>query len=96
VDVTFDSLRADRRSWTLSIPGTDGAWDWLHFDLVHAQARQEIECNSDLPTFARAVLLGTDEYPHIVGDGHAVAGVLPAYARTGDADAFEVTHCTLP
>ena len=36
-------------------------------------------------------MTGTDESPRIVSDGHVVAGVLPAYARTGDADQFELT-----
>lgn len=92
MDLKVEPPRADGRSWVLHFPGSDGEWEWSHFDLVHAQARSTIETHSCLPAFARSVLTGTDESPRIVTDGTAVAGVLPAYARTGDADAFEVTY----
>ena len=93
MDTGVPPPRADGLSWALQFHGTERQpdWEWLHFDLVHAQARQTIEGNDDLPDFARRVLTGTDESPRIVSDGHVVAGVLPAYARTGDTDQFELT-----
>ena len=85
---------AGGRSWTQRFPGKGGEskWEWSHFDLVHAQAKLDIDANPELPVFARHLLTGTDESPRIVTDGKVVAGVLPAYARTGDADAFELTY----
>jgi zinc transporter len=85
--------RADGLSWALQFRTADGQqdWEWQHFDLVHAQARLTIEARTELPAFAQQILLGTDESPRIVTDGSVVAGVLPAYARTGDAQAFELT-----
>jgi hypothetical protein len=50
-----------------------------------------IEGNTELPDFARRMLTGADESPRIVTDGQAVAGVVPAFARTGDAEQFELT-----
>ncbi len=91
MDIKLEPPRTDGRSWSLSFQGKEGDWEWSHFDLVHGQARLEIEANPVLPAFARTVLTGTDESPRIVSDGSVVAGVLPAYARTGDADEFEVT-----
>lgn len=80
-------------SWCLHLQGADGhaGWDWYHYDLVHAQARQAIEADPALPDFARALLLGADESPRMIAGADVVAGVLPAYARTGDAAEFSVT-----
>ncbi len=85
--------RVDGLSWNLHFGGADGRpdWAWSHFDLVHAQARLTIADHPDLPIFARRLLTGTDETPRIETDGNVVAGVLPAYARTGDAEQFELT-----
>jgi len=84
--------RVDGLAWTLRLPGEEREWEWSHFDLLYAQARQDIEANPALPPFARHLLTGTDESTRIVTDATVVAGVLPAYARTGDADEFEVTN----
>jgi zinc transporter len=90
---TQDQLpKLDGRSWALQIPGAEGIWEWHHFDLVPAMSRQWIENNPDLPPFARQLLTGTDESMRIVAEADVVAGVLPGYARTGDANTFEVTH----
>jgi zinc transporter len=80
-------------SWSISIPARDAgpAWDWQHYDLVHTGARSAIEQAEDLSGFGKAVLIGLDESPRIAGDGTMVAGVIPAYARTGDADEHELT-----
>jgi zinc transporter len=93
MDTEVEQLDASGQSWALRFAGNDGRtdWQWLHFDLVHAQARQSIEADPALPAFARSVLTGTDESPRIVTNGQAVAGVLPAYARTGDAEEFDIT-----
>jgi len=89
-----EPLHLDGRAWALRInndDGTDG-FEWLHFDLVHAQARQTIEAGLSLPEFARGVLTGTDETPRIVAEGDVVAGVLPTYARTGDTNEFAIAY----
>jgi zinc transporter len=93
MDIRVPPPRVDGLSWALKFRGPDGQpdWDWQHFDLVHAQARRTIDGHPELPLFARAVLTSTEETPRIVTDGHVVAGVLPAYARTGDTDQFELT-----
>ena len=77
----------------LAFPGADDrpAWEWQHFDLVHAQAKATLDADPRLPDFARAALLTTDEQPRIATGGVVVAGVIPSYARTGDAEAFAVT-----
>lgn len=92
MDTKLKPPDADGRSWTVKFPGTDGEWEWLHFDLLYAQARQQIEEDLDLPAFARTVLTGTDESLRIVTDGNVVTGVLPAYARSVGVDEFEITH----
>jgi len=86
--------RADGRSWSLRFAANDAApeWEWLHFDFVHAQAKQQIEANPEMPTFARQILTGMDETLRIVTDGEVVAGVLPGFARTVDADELEVAY----
>jgi zinc transporter len=78
--------------WAVHVPATQDRpdWHWRHYDLVHAQARRTIETDPTLPDFARAIMLGTDETPRILEDEGIVAGVLPAYARTGDAGEFTV------
>ena len=45
-----------------------------------------------MPSLAKRTVCGADESPRIVTDGQVVAGILPAYARTGDIDEFELTH----
>ena len=92
MDAKFQAPKVDGRSWALLLPGKELDWEWSHFDLLYAQARQEIEANPALPPFARHLLTGIDESTRIVTDGTVVAGVLPAYARTGDAEEFEVTQ----
>ena len=87
-----DGHRGRRTTYRWAFLVIQLARQWSHFDLVHGQARVEIEANPALSPFARAVLTGTDESPRIVTDGNIVAGVLPAYARTGDAGAFEITY----
>ncbi len=91
MDTKIEAPRVGGPTWTLTVPGQAREWQWTHFDLLFAQARQSIEAHPALPEFARQVLTGTDETPRIVTDGTVVAGVLPAYARTGDADEFDVT-----
>jgi zinc transporter len=44
-----------------------------------------------MPPLAKLTVCGADESPRIITDGQVVAGVLPAYARTGDVDDFELT-----
>jgi zinc transporter len=85
---------ADGLSWSREFYGSDGRpdWVWVHFDLVNAQAQRTVETHPELPSFAKVTVCGTDESPRIVTDGQAMAGVLPAYARTGDADEFELTY----
>lgn len=85
--------RSDGLSWSFSFParGARPAWRWVHFDLVHAGAAQAVAGACELGEFARQTLLGTDETPRLVSDGTDVAGVLPAYGRTGDADAYDTT-----
>src|SRR3954451_12645579 len=92
MDAKVELPRADGRSWVLRLHGQQRDWEWSHFDLLYAQARIDIEANQALPTFARDLLTGTDESTRIVADGDVVAGVLPAYARTGDAEEFEITY----
>ena len=91
MDVKIEQPGADGLAWTLRIPGKDREWRWTHFDLLFAEARRSIETHPELPEFARQVLTGIDETPRIVSEGMVVAGVLPAYARTGDAEEFDVT-----
>ena len=93
-DMQAQPPHPDGRAWVLTIPGQNGApaWEWIHFDLIHTQARMQIENDPLLSEMARQALTGTDESPRLVSDGTTVAGVLPAYARTGDADAFEITY----
>jgi zinc transporter len=93
VDIVLPPPNADGLSWSRKFGGADGHsdWSWLHFDLVNAQARRTIEAHPELPSFAKLTVCGTDESPRIVTDGEVVAGVLPAYARTGDVDDFELT-----
>jgi zinc transporter len=92
-DEKVERLDSGGQTWSLRFAGRDGTqdWQWVHFDLVHSRARSTIEADAALPEFARHLLIGTDESSRVLTDGHAVAGVLPAYARTGDADEFEVT-----
>jgi zinc transporter len=92
MDAATDTINSDGMSWHLNFrhDNEESGWDWLHFDLVHAQARSAIESETTLPEFARDVLIALDESPRIVIDEDAVAGVVPAYARTGDAEEFEV------
>ena len=87
------ALRADGQSWRVDFDadGDAPAWYWQHYDLVSAEARRAIEGDAALPEFARHALLSTDETPRLVTDGEVVAGVLPAYARSGDADAYDLT-----
>ena len=99
IDLSRALPRTDGLVWSLHIPGDDGKtdWAWRHYDLVNAQARKAIESDPVLPEFAQALLLGTDETPRILEDDGVIAGVLPAYARTGDTDEFSITawHFTL-
>lgn len=83
----------DGRCWQLRIAGKapGSEWQWRHFDLVHQQSRADIASDPHIPEFARAVLIGTDESPRLVTDGSVVAGVIPAYARSGDAGEFEIS-----
>jgi zinc transporter len=91
--IVIEPPHVDGLAWSLPFPGRANCpdWQWLHFDLVHAQARAAIDSHAGLPDFARQVLTGGNDAPRIVTDGEAVAGVLPAYARTGDAETFELT-----
>jgi Mg2+ and Co2+ transporter CorA len=83
----------DGRSWALQFTGGNGQpiWDWLHFDLVHTQTKATLEADPRLPLFARAIPTSTDEQPRLATDGAVVAGIIPSYARTGDAEEFELT-----
>jgi zinc transporter len=83
----------DGLSWSRQFHRANGQpdWTWLHFDLVNAQSRRTIDADPDLPAFAKLTVCGADDSPRIVTDGQIVAGVVPAYARTGDADDFELT-----
>lgn len=87
-----DAPRPDGVSWQLEFTGsTPGSvWQWLHYDLVSPEARRRIENDKDLADFARQALVSTDETQRVVTDGECVAGVLPTYARTGDADAYDI------
>lgn len=84
---------ADGLTWQLRFAGSDGRpdWYWHHFDLVYAQARQTIESHPELPFFAKRLLTGPDEIPRIETDGYVIAGVVPTYARTGDAETHELS-----
>ncbi|MBS0638302.1 MAG: CorA family divalent cation transporter [Acetobacteraceae bacterium] len=77
----------------MRVPGHDGQpdWDWWHYDLVNGQARRALEHHPALPEFAQSILLGTDETPRILEDDGVIAGVMPAFARTGDAEEFTVS-----
>jgi zinc transporter len=92
MEARVEPINSDGVSWELKFreesSGQD--WDWLHFDLVHAQARAAIESDMLIPEFARLVVTGSDESPRILVGEDAVAGVIPAYARTGDAEEFEI------
>ncbi|HTW28071.1 MAG TPA: CorA family divalent cation transporter [Acetobacteraceae bacterium] len=92
VEIELKPAEVDGLSWALSFAarGEGGAWDWTHFDLVNANARAALEADATLPAFARHVLTGADESPRIVLDDSAVAGVIPAYARTGDAEEYDL------
>ena len=85
---------ANGLSWSRGFHGSEGRpdWTWLHFDLVNPQAHRIIETHPELPSFAKLLVCGTDESPQSITDGEVVVGVLPAYARTGDVDAFELTY----
>ncbi len=70
-------------------PGGPG-WDWLHYDLVHSNARAAIEADRSFPAFMLRLLVGADETPQIVTDGEVVAGVLPSFVRSAGADEHEI------
>ena len=70
-------------------PGGPG-WDWLHYDLVHSNARAAIEADRSFPAFMLRLLVGADETPRIVTDGEVVAGVLPSFVRSAGADEHEI------
>ncbi len=93
MDVRIAPTNAGGLAWSRQFPGSDGQpdWEWQHFDLVHAQAHHAIKDHVVLPDFAKQILGSLDENPRILTDGETVAGVLPAYARSGDADEFELT-----
>ena len=92
MDAIIEPINVDGMSWSLKFPGggEQQPWDWLHFDLVHAQAKAIITQDNLLPGFARHLVTHADESPRIVTDGSAVAGVIPAYARIGDVEEHEV------
>jgi zinc transporter len=94
MDAVGPPPNADGLSWSRDFQSADGRpdWAWLHYDLVNAQAQRTIEAHPELPFLAKMTVCGTDESPRIVTDGQAVAGVLPAYARTGNVDEFELTY----
>ena len=79
-------------AWVVTIPdaGEQQAWTWQHYDLVNPAAHRAIGDDRVLPEFARAILLSTDEMPRIIEDEGVIAGVIPGYARTGDADEFRL------
>lgn len=85
---------SDGQSWWFEFePANDaGAWHWRHYDLVNVESRRTIEADPGMPEFARQALLSTDDTPRVVTDGDVVAGVLPSFARTGDADAYDLTY----
>lgn len=92
MELTIEPINVDGMSWSLKFPGRgeERPWDWLHFDLVHAQAKTVITKDAMLPEFARHLVTGADENPRILTDGNAVAGVVPAYARTGESEEDEI------
>jgi len=69
-------LRAEERP--------ESGWIWLHYDLVHARTREQIEEDPALPFVARTVLTSRDETPRMLADGDMVAGVLPAVSADAD------------
>ena len=83
--------RADGLSWDEEFaPADHPRWRWLHYDLAHAGARNAIEADTSLPAFARRVLTSLDETPRLIAEGKLAGGVLPSFARTGDADEYTV------
>lgn len=95
-------VRADGLAWAYAFPpdaphgpgeplppGAPG-WDWLHYDLVQHSAHATIHAMPELPPFARMMLVGTDETPHVSSDGETVAGVLPSFAASGGSDRSEI------
>lgn len=103
MDMAHTTPRLDGLAWAFAFvpghapasgdprpPGGPG-WDWLHYDLVHSGARAAIEAERGFPAFMLRLLVGTDETPRIVTDGHAVAGVLPSFVRSAGLDEHEVT-----
>jgi zinc transporter len=102
MDLPAVETRADGLAWAFAFPpGTQPVsgeprppggpgWDWLHYDLVHSRARTAIEAERNFPKFALTLLVSSDETPRIVSDGHAVAGVLPSFVRSGGADAHDI------
>ena len=93
MDTAIPEPGPDGLVWKLDFPSRDGGagWQWRHYDLVNRQARNAIEADAALPEFARAILVGSDDSVRVVSDDDVVAGVVPSYARSGDADAFEIT-----
>lgn len=93
IDLSDALPRTDGLVWALYIPGSEGQpeWEWRHYDLINAQARRSVDTDPTLPDIARSVLLGTDETPRLLEEKGVVAGVLPAYARTGDTDEYTIT-----
>jgi hypothetical protein len=35
MDIKIDAPLTDGRSWSFTLQGTGGDWEWSHFDLVH-------------------------------------------------------------
>lgn len=73
-------------SWRFAAKDTGPEWEWRHFDLMNAEAMQQVEADLKVPEFTRQILTGMDETPRIEAEGDVVAGVLPAFARSDDPD----------
>jgi zinc transporter len=83
----MDSVLNEPLPWSWRFSAKTGPeWEWRHFDLMNAEAMQQVEANLEIPEFARQILTGMDETLRIETEGDVVAGVLPAFARTDHPD----------
>ncbi|MBB2174794.1 magnesium transporter [Gluconacetobacter johannae] len=77
--VQLSSRQAAQRLDGEAAPEADGAWTWLHYDVVHTASRARVESIARLSEEARATLTGTDRGTRLEAEDDLVYGALPAF-----------------